>query len=67
MYLYFRDLSIKLSDWSYEKEWQISRNKPGYYHNKPEQVKEVYFGYRCSLDVKGIVIKLPRYLPKDHP
>lgn len=57
----FNDYSIKSTAWSDEKEWRIWRNKPCYYHFRPEQVKEVFFGLNTTLATKAIIYDLMSY------
>lgn len=51
-------LSVKILDWKYEKEWRLWVNEPGYYKLKPEQIKEVIFGYNCSIETQMLVSKI---------
>lgn len=61
----FQDMSIKLDCWKEEKEWRIWRSKPTYYCYKQEQIKEIYFGFKCSTEMKGIIVNiLSQYLPE---
>ena len=50
-------LSVKGPMWSYEREWRIWRNKPCYFSYEFGQVKDVYFGVNCPLEIKTAVAK----------
>ena len=54
-------LSVKTLDWKYEKEWRLWVDKPGYYRIKPEQIKEIIFGYNCPSDTQMLVSKILSY------
>jgi len=59
---FFKDISIKSSDWCKEKEWRIWRKSPMYYFYKPENVKEIYFGVSCTKDTRKVILDLTSYL-----
>lgn len=58
MSYFLKDISIKSSAWSSEKEWRIWRSNPCYYHYQGKNVKNVYFGVNCSLETQSIVSKI---------
>ena len=39
--------------------------QPCYYHFKPDELKEIYFGVNCDIETKAIILKLTDYLPKN--
>lgn len=59
------DYSSKSQHWSYEKEWRLWRGKEGYFKYKPENIKEVQFGLKTSIETKAILIRLLNFLPDD--
>ncbi|MEQ9378910.1 MAG: DUF2971 domain-containing protein [Imperialibacter sp.] len=58
------DLSLKLKEWEYEKEWRIWANGEGYYYYSKNEIKEVYFGINCQKDTKMLVARIME-LPED--
>lgn len=60
-----KDYSLKACAWDYEKEWRIWRSKPCYYHFKPEQVKEVWFGLNTSNETIAVLLGILNYLPNN--
>lgn len=59
------NLSIKASCWSYEQEWRIWRNAPGYYKYEPEDIVDVFLGVRCPPEMQMAVAKLLDKLPEE--
>lgn len=52
------DISIKSTDWRYEKEFRIWRRNAGYFFYPKESLKRIIFGINCSAETKKIVIEL---------
>lgn len=52
-------LSMKSSDWAYEKEWRIISNRFGEY-GIPGKITEVIFGLKCPSEVREKYISLTK-------
>ncbi len=52
------NLSVKGPMWSYEKEWRIWRDTPGYWPYDWSQVREVLFGVSCSPEIMYAVANM---------
>lgn len=62
---FLSQISVKGNMWGYEKEWRLWRNKPTYYRYQWEQIKEVYFGVKCSEDMMIAIANILSGLPDD--
>lgn len=62
-----KDLSIKSQSWAYEREWRACRKGRGYYRFLPEQVKAIYFGLNCHVDIEKVVVSILSYIDDDVP
>lgn len=62
-----KDFAIKSTNWSYEKEWKVSRKNRGYFRFKPEDVKAIYFGLNCNADIEKVFVTLLSYTDDDVP
>jgi hypothetical protein len=62
-----KDFAIKSTNWAYEKEWRVARKDKGYFRFKPEQVKALYYGLNCNVDIEKVVVMLLSYTDDDMP
>lgn len=62
-----KDFAIKSTNWAYEKEWRVARKNEGYFRFKPEQVKAIYYGLNCNVDIEKVVVMLLSYTDDDIP
>ena len=61
------DISVKSSDWMYEKEWRIWWKEKTYYSFEAEQITGIYFGVSCPEDTQIMVFKMMSdYLTNDN-
>lgn len=62
-----KDFAIKSTNWAYEKEWRVARKDKGYFRFKPEQVKAIYYGLNCHIDIEKVVVMLLSYTDDEIP
>ena len=62
-----KDFAIKSTNWAYEKEWRVARKDRGYFRFKPEDVKALYYGLNCHVDIEKVVVMLLSYCQDDIP
>jgi hypothetical protein len=62
-----KDFSIKSTNWAYEREGRVSRKDRGYFRFKPEDVKALYYGLNCNVDIEKVIVMLLQYTNDDMP